>query len=167
MSTDSATKFRDVLVAMMAPDMNATAVALVDNFLNQEVRYNVSQPLNTAAATASTHTLDGATLVQMRAKTFKVITHANVTADNTSYATIALVYNNGNGGSDTTVALCNTANAGAAGAPTGDIVALIAFSLSCNATPIPAGSQLQVKVTKVSSGVALPSLSFELKGVPV
>jgi hypothetical protein len=167
MSTDTAAKFRDALVGLMAPDMNSTATALVDGFLNQSVRYNVSQPLNTAAATASTHTLDGSTLLQMRVKTFKVITHANVTADNTSYATIALVYNNGNGGSDTTIALGNTANAGAAGAPTGDITALIAYSFTCNATPVPAGNQLQVKITKVSSGVALPALSFEVKGVPV
>lgn len=166
MSTDTGAKFRDSLVGLLAPDMNTTAVALVDSFLNQEVRYTAAQPLNTAAATASTLTFDASTLLAMRAKTFKVITHATVTADNTNYATMALVYNNGNGGSDTTVATANTTIPGATAA-TNDITALIAYSFTCNATAIPAGSQVQVKVTKVASGVALPALTFELKGVPV
>jgi hypothetical protein len=167
MSTDTAAKFRDALVALMAPDMNATAVALVDNFLNQTVKYSAYQPLDTAAATASTVTVDQSTLLQMRVKTFKVITHADVVSDNTSYANMALVYNNGNGGSDTVIATANTANTGAAGTPTGTITAQVAYSFTCNATPVPAGSQLQVKITKVSSGYALPSRTFEVKGVPV
>ncbi len=168
MSTDTAQKFKDLFVAMFAPDMSAAAAALVGANVNQNFRYNVSQPLDASINTASTHTLDQATLVQMRASTFKVVVGTSITAANTNVATIALVYNNGNGGSDTTICSANTATT--AGGGTGDITAGTAYSFTANTTNalIPAGSQVQVKVTKAGTGgLALPALSFELKAVPV
>lgn len=167
MSTDSGQKFRDVFVASFAPDMNATATALVDAYLNQEIRYNVSQPLDASINTASTHTLDQSTAIQFRAKTFKVVVGTTISAANTNVATMALVYNNGAGGSDTTIASINTATT--AGGGSGDITAgtAYAFTLNTSNVVIPAGSQVQVKVTKSGAGgLALPFLSFELKGVP-
>jgi hypothetical protein len=164
MSTDNAQKFRDAWVAFWSPDMATTALALADAMLQQEFRYNVSQPLDAAASTATTHTLDTKIGVTSLAKSFKVVTRANVTADDTNNATIALVYNDGAGGSDTTIATATTSTTG-----TGNITAGIAyvFPITAANSRIPAGSQVQVKVTKNSSGVALSALSFEFKAAPV
>lgn len=167
MSTDNAQKFRDAWVAFWGPDMSAAANSLCDAMLNQEFHVVSSQPLDASINTASTHTLDQNTGVTMLAKTFKVIVGTNVTADNTNNATIALVYNNGAGGSDTTVATINTAASAAGG--TGNITAGTAYALTINATNarIPAGSQIQVKVTKSGAGgLALPFTSFDFKAAP-
>lgn len=168
MSTDNAQKFQDAFVAFFAPDMASAATALVTAALkNGSFRYNVSQPLDASVNTASTHTLDQSTGVTMLASTFKVVVGTTVTSVNTNVANIALVYNNGAGGSDTTLCSINTATT--AGGGTGDITAGTAYSFALNASTsrIPSGSQVQIKVTKAGAGgVALPFLSFELKAAP-
>lgn len=167
MSDDSLQKYRDAYVAWAAPDMATTAVALADGVLGQSFRYNVSQPLDASINTASTHTLDQSTAVAFRVKTFKVMVGTTITSANTNVATIALVYNNGAGGADTTIASMNTATT--AGGGTGDITAGTAYSFSLNTSNIsvPASSQLQIKITKSGQGgLALPFSSFEVKGGP-
>ena len=52
MSIDNAQKFRDAFAALFAPDMNATALALADSMLQQELSYSRSQPVDAAASTA-------------------------------------------------------------------------------------------------------------------
>ncbi len=167
MSTDTAQKFRDLFVAMFAPDMNTTATALVDAVLNQELRYNVSEPLDASINTASTHTLDQSTNITMVAKTFKVVTDTNITGTNTNVANFSLVYNNGAGGTDTVLCTINTAASNNSG--TGNITAGTAYSFALTAANvrIPSGSQVQIKTTKAGAGgVALPFRSFELKCAP-
>jgi hypothetical protein len=169
MSTDTNQKFRDTFVAAFAPDMNATATALVSAVLNQTVKYNCSQPLDASINTATTHTLDASTLLAFRATTFKVMTHTTITSVNTNVAQFSLVYNNGNGGSDTLV-VANITTATTAGSGTGDITAGTPYAFTINSTnaSIPAGSQVQVKIIKSGAGGnALPALSFELKGTAV
>lgn len=167
MTIDTSQKFKDEYLASWAPDGNTTAVALVTGVLNQGFRYNVSQPLDASINTTSTHTLDQNTAVQFRVNTFKVVVGTTITSANTNVATIALVYNNGAGGADTTIASINTATT--AGGGTGDITAGTAYSFSCNGqtSTVAAGSQLQIKITKSGTGgLALPFLSFEVKGTP-
>ncbi len=168
MSTDTNQKFRDAFVAQFAPDMNSTATALVDAWLNQEIKYNSNQPPDANINVATTHCLDASTLMQMRVKTFKVTVGANVTSANTNIAIIALVYNNGAAtGADTVLCNINTQTAGASS--TGDLTANSPYSFTLNSSNVvvPIGSCLQVKVTKVGAGgLALPSCSFEVKGVP-
>ena len=164
MSIDNAQKFRDAFAALFAPDMNATALALADSMLQQELSYSRSQPVDAAASTAGTRTFDQSTSFPMVVKAFKIITSGNVTADDTNYATVALVYNDGAGGSDTTIASKTTKITGG----TGNLTAGIAYSFAITAANarIPAGSQVQVKVTKAGTGVSLPVSTFELKCAP-
>lgn len=167
MSDITLRQYRDASVAFYAPDTNTVAIALVDAVLGQSFRYNVSQPLDADVNTTSTHTLDQATSCEWRIKTFKMIVGTTVTSANTSVANVALVYNNGAGGADTTIASANTATT--LGGGTGDITAGIAYNFTLNTSNVvvPSGSQIQIKVTKAgASGKALPFTSFEVKGAP-
>lgn len=167
MSIDNPQKFRDLFASFFAADMTAAGLAMADSFLNQEFRYASQQPLDASINTVTTHTLDQNTVTQFRVKTFKFSATSNIASANTNVATIALVYNNGAGGSDTTIASTNTATT--AGGGTGDIVAGVAYSFSCNANNVvvPINSQLQVKITKAGAGgCALPAGTFEVKAVP-
>jgi hypothetical protein len=168
MSTDSASKFRDLFVAQFAPDMAAAAQSVVDGVLNQEFVYSKERAFDANSNSTSVHTLDMSTLNQMRVRTFKWSTRANVTADNTNLATVQLVYNNGNSGSDTVIATSNTATT--AGGGSGNLTLEVPFAFTINATNavVPAGSQVQVKVTKAGAGgLLLPHSSFEVKASPV
>lgn len=165
MSTDTNRKFRDAFKRLFAPDCDATASTLVTAMLNQVVVYSAHQVLDASINTAGTYTLDQSTGLSITALTFKVITHANVTAVNTNTAVFSLVYNNGNGGTDTTIASINTATT--AGGGSGDITALVPLSIAVNSSTqvIPAGSQVQVKITKEGTGGnTLPALTVEFKG---
>jgi hypothetical protein len=89
-----------------------------------------------------------------------------VTAANTDFATISLVYNNGGGGADTVVASANTANVvGALGAVTANIPASVTINTSNQV--IPAGSQVMVIVTKSGAGKALPQLTHSVRVLPI
>ena len=169
MSTDNPQKFRDAFVAFFAPDMASTATALADAMLNQEFRYDVTTPLESNVNAITTWTFDQSTGANMLVKTFKVMVGTNLTAVNANIATIALVYNNGSVlGADTV--LCNVNTAFANGGGTDNIAAGTAYSFTLNAatTRVPAGSQLQLKITKTgNAGVALPNCTWEVKAAPV
>ncbi len=167
MSTDNAQKFRDAFVASFAPDMNSTATALVDKVLNQEFKYTVTHPFEANASSFAYWSMDQNTGVAMLCKSFKVIPSVTITGANTNVAIMALVYNNGNGGADTTIYSVNTAAANSGGS--GDITANIAYSFTANTSNvrIPAGSQILLKVTKAGAGgLALPACTFEFKAAP-
>ncbi len=168
MSTDNNQKLRDAFIAGFAPDMSATAVAVADAWLNQEITYRSSIPLSVLSSTPSNLTLDSSTLMQFRVKTFKVTVDTNVTSVNTNVALFQLVYNNGAAtGADTLLANINTSTIGGAG--TGDLVAGVPYSFTLNSTNVivPINSTLAVKITKAGAGgLLLPGCTFEVKGVP-
>ncbi len=155
-------QFRDVFVAAFAPDLATAATSLVNNMLDRTVSFRTGTGvLDASTNTAGTYTLDQSTSLPLTVKTFKVIVYANVTADDTNNATFALVYNNGNGGSDTTIASGNHATTGSGGL--GTLTSAIATSISINSTNqvIPAGSQVQIKITKAGAGGSpLPVTDF-------
>lgn len=168
MTVTTGSQFRDEFRNVFAPDSNTTAQALADAVFDQPFMYRCDRPYDANANSTSVHTLDTSTATQVRVKTFKWGLRASVTSDNTNNATVALVYNNGNGGSDTTVATINTATT--AGGGSGNITLEVPYSVAVTAANaiIPSGSQLQVKVTKSGAGgLALPHSSFEVKAAPV
>ncbi len=165
-STDTASKLRDLLVGQFAPDGNATAVALVDAVLQKSCSYSVSCPLDASINTVSVDTLDTSTALRMKATSFKITALAALTETNTNLATMQLVYNNGNGGTDTVVALAYTNIAGGLGNLVANTPA--AFSITAANSIIPAGSCVQIKTTKSGAGgVALSYRSFHLKCTPL
>ncbi len=164
--TDTGQKLRDVMVASIAPDMNATATGIVDSFLTKVCSYTVSCPLDASINTVSVDTLDTSTALRMKCSSFKITSHTALTETNTNLATIQLVYNNGNGGSDTVVALAYTNVAGGLGNLVANTPA--SFSVTAANSVIPAGSCLQIKTTKAGAGgLALAYRTFEFKGKPV
>jgi putative exporter of polyketide antibiotics len=90
-----------------------------------------------------------------------------VTSANTDTAVFSLVYNNANGGSDTTIATINTATT--AGGGSGNITAQIPVALTVTAANavVPAGSLLAFKITKEGSGKASGSMGITVKAKPV
>ncbi len=160
--TDTASKLRDVLVAGLA-DGSTTSTGLVEGLLSNSLRYTWSRPLDVAASTASVDTLDASTALRMKVSSFKITAAVAVTETDTDLATLQLVYNNGNGGSDTVVALAYTNIAGGLGNLTANKPA--SFSVTAGNSVIPAGSCLQLKTTKGGNGVALPYRSYEVKGM--
>lgn len=172
-NTDTSQKLADKLRALLGADpSNAAYITLIEGWLNKPVTYRCDRTidLNVSVAGGTTiagnatsqHTLDANTQFQVTAKSFKIITNANVTAANTNCATFALVYNNGNGGTDTTIATINTATT--AGGGSGNLTVGVPFSVPLTAANVvvPAGSQIQIKVTKAGTpGMELPQLSME------
>jgi hypothetical protein len=125
----------------------------------------VARGLDAAAASNVALTCDDSTGVGLRITGVKFIPGAALTSDNTSYVSVQLVYNNGNGGSDTIVATANSTNTGAT-LGTGDWVANVGEALTitdANAS-IPSGSQVQVKFLKYGSGVNVPAGTAVVKG---
>lgn len=171
MSTDTGTKYRDALVALMAPDMNATATALIDNYT--QIKYNCnrgttpSANLDAALAGVYTVALDHSTTVQMKFSSATVTFDNAITAANTDVAIFSLVYNNANGGSDTTVATINTAVSSIGGS--GNVTAQVPVTLTINTSnaTVPAGSQIAFKITKGGNGLASGSCHFVAKAKPV
>lgn len=181
-SNDNAGKLRDAIVALLAPDLGTNAVANVDTFLDGIFTFKVDRPVDSnvytltnaidtpntnAASVASTHTLIPSTTCVLKANQFKVTVASNVTRANTNYATFALVYNDGAGGADTTIASNTTEAAGATntiGALTAGIPA--SATINTSADTIPVGKCIQVKVTKTGTGFALPQLTMTAKFKP-
>lgn len=83
----------------------------------------------------------------------KYLTQANLTAHDTNYATLSLVYDDGAGGSETTVASQTTKITGGSGNWTaGNMI-----DIPVSAAIIPAaGKQLRFKIAKAASGVVVP-----------
>jgi hypothetical protein len=151
MSIDTAGKFRDAFVAAFAPDLATAAVALVDGVLQTACDLNGFCP-DAGATTNSSILLDFPTSQQYSVNAVKFSVTANVTADNTNNAVFSLVYNNGNGSTDTVIATCNTASAAAGG--TGNITKDVPTACAVNAlnATVPSGSAIYWKVTKAGAG---------------
>lgn len=172
MSTDTMQKYRDSLGALMAPDGDSTSESLVDNTM--VVRYTAVRGAVMAANVDSTvnsvwtATLDPSTTLRLQYVSSHVIVDNTVTAVNTNVAIFSLVYNDANGGSDTTIATINTATT--AGGGSGDITAAVPMALTANTSNgvVPAGSLLAFKLTKAGAGgCATGSLSVVAKFKPI
>lgn len=159
MSTDNAQKLLDLQVASLAPDMNATAVALVQG--DQVIKYKANLPIDASINTTANIILDMATPIKYKVTAFKVALNAALTETNTNLAQIQLVYNNANGGADTNIALVYTNVAGGIG----NVVAAIPNSITLTAANqvIPAGSQVIIRETKAGAGgLTLPMRYYEV-----
>ncbi len=116
--------------------------------------------------TGNTHlTVDGSTGVGIRITSVKGAVQGGHVSDNTDYCSMQLVYNNGNGGSDTIVATANTTNSGATAAT--DTITEdqpFDFTLTDANVNIPEGSHVQLKLLKLGSGTNINCASFVIKG---
>ena len=92
--------------------------------------------------------------------TFEIIPGAALTAHASNYATIALKYDDGAGGSETTIATVDTTSGGS-----GTWAEGVAIPVTI-ATPVEvaAGSYLILAITKAASGVVVPASSFYVGG---
>lgn len=162
MSTDNAQKITDLLVAGLAPDMDATSVALIKAIAPSTVKYKSGMiPLDASINTTANIILDMATQVKYKVTAFKVALNAALTETNTNLAQIQLVYNNANGGADTNIALVYTNVSGGIG----NVLAAIPNSITLTTANvvIPAGSQVIVRETKAGAGgLVLPMRAYEV-----
>lgn len=172
MSTnDNGQKFRDAWAATFGGGGNTTEAAYLDALTT--IRYNAVRGTVQAANVDSTvnsvwtATLDPNTAVKMQVTECKWTVDNAVTSVNTNVAILSLVYNNGNGGSDTTIATINTATV--AGGGTGDLVAGTPVAVTINTTNmiVPANSCVAVKLTKSGAGgCATGTFSVSVKAKP-
>lgn len=169
--TDTGQKFRDAFAATFGGAGNTTEGALLDNMT--QIRYVATRGLyslenaDAALTTVHSYTLDPNTSVRMQITSAQLTPTNTLTAANTHTATFSLVYNNGNGGSDTTIATINTATTAAGGS--GNWTAGIPVSLTITAANavVPAGSLLAWKCTKDGNGAATPTYSACVKAKPI
>jgi hypothetical protein len=164
MALGSQGELREALYGLLGGH-SAASKALIDTL--SAVQYKVDKVADAATSTTSTYTLDYSTGPRFRVDAVKYVPHASLTSDNTNLATLELVYNNGNGGSDTVIATINTATT--AGGGSGNWTADIGVALAVTAANavVPAGSQVQLNVTKGGAAVIVPAGSLIMKGTRV
>lgn len=170
MSVTNGQQFRDEWVRLWAPDADPTATAFVDSMLQQCFDLFDFCP-DAGATTNSSVMVDSGTLVPIIITSVKVSLTANATVDNTNNAIFSLVFNNGNGGADTTIATVTT-NAAATGINGGNnAVKDTPYTVPITAanSRVPAGSALYWKVTKGGGGglAVTNGSSFSVKARPI
>jgi len=174
-TNDNGLKIAQSILATFS-DMGTNAKANVQGFIDgifTRKEHRIADA-NTALAggttpsinVASTHTIYPSTPIHFRCKHFKLVAKANIAQTNTNFATINLVYNDGTGNADTVIASANTENkTGALGAVTSAVP--LSFTLTAANARIPAGSCVQIKVTKSGAGgLEMPELDFEVGLTP-
>ncbi len=164
MALGSMGELREALQALLGGTSDA-AKTLIDNL--SMVKYKVDKVADAATSTTSTYTLDYSTPGRFRVDAVRYVPHVALTSSNTDNATLELVYNNGNGGSDTVIATINTATT--AGGGSGNWTADIGVALAITAanSVVPSGSQLQLNVAKSGAAVIVPAGSLIMKGTYV
>lgn len=133
---------------------SSTEDALADEVVR---KYLVVNPGTAIANTAITMPLI-VTNEQYRVVAVKYCGSAAVTADNTNYKSLQLVYDNANGGSQTVIAIANT-TIPTSGNATNNWTANVPVSLtvqSANAV-VPSGSQISFLEVVAGNGVAIPA----------
>lgn len=162
MALGSQGELREALYGLLGGH-SAASKALIDAF--SQVQYKADKVLDAAAGTVSTYGLDDSTGARFKVTSAVYVPHAALTANDTNYGTVSLVYNDGIGGADVVVATMQTTIT----AGTGDWVAFVNEPLTVTAANavIPTGKQLAVKFTKTASGVAIPAGSLIVKGTLV
>lgn len=164
MPISTAGELREALYGLLGGN-NSAAQTVIDNFV--KVRYSAHKMADAATSTSSTFTFDNNVPNRFRVDSCKIVPHASLTSNNTDLATLQLVANNGNGGSDTVIAAINTATT--AGGGSGNWTADIGVALTVTAANavVSSGSQLQVKITKGGAAVVVPAGSVIVKGTLV
>lgn len=159
MAAGSGKELLDAVLSAFAPEGTSAAQSLCKGAF-AEFKARASKVIDSNATYNSTYTFDDSLAVGLRIRSCKFVPTEALVADNSNYADIDLVWNDGAGGADTTIASLNTKVTG-----TGNWVADIAESLTLDnaEVKVAAGSQLQVKITKQGSGVAVPAGTFILK----
>jgi hypothetical protein len=164
MAATTGKELKDAVLAQFASEGTSAAESLAKAAF---VGYKecLSRGLDAAAGNHVNLCADYSTGVGIRVTGVAFVPSAALTANNTNYVSLKLVYNNGNGGSDTIVAMANSSNTGAT-LGTGDWVSDVAEALTITAANavIPSGSQVQVKFEKVASGVVVPPGTVVIKG---
>lgn len=107
------------------------------------------------ATTARNYCVDDTTAQPMRVTRVCFVPDGSLTASATNYRVMTVVFNNGNGGSDTILFRANTTPTANGG--TGNLVASRRFAFTeVNAVDIPEGSMVQFKVSHAGTGGILP-----------
>lgn len=128
----------------------------VDNHLNAKI-YTIFKILDASAGVTPTFN-GGINLVQFQVTAVNFLPNAAVSANASNYGTLAFGYDNGAGGSVTTVASVNTStNSWTAGT-------FVPLTITAANAVIPANSQLKMIITKASSGVALADGVLQVSG---
>lgn len=81
-----------------------------------------------------------------------------LTADNSNYATLSLVYDDGANGTETTVASVTTKITDSGDWTAGNVV-----PMAISAAYVPAGKQLRFKIAKTGTGVAVPITTLSVQ----
>lgn len=159
---DTIAKQMGALGGLLAPGADTTSQAVFLALQQQWCTFTQTKPqdANTGVAAgttiagnqAYTLTMAPVTAFKMKVASFYVTSCAALNMVNTNIATINLVWNNGNGGSDNVIFTGNTTNAGGG---IGNIVAgtpLLLALTNTTAAIVPSGSCIQVKISKAGAG---------------
>lgn len=92
----------------------------------------------------------------------RILPDAALTANDTNYATITIVYNDDAGGGDTVVATVTTKTSGSGGSGSWTAAQSVGMTLSTDSS-IPASKAVQFVTAKASSGVAVGICKVELE----
>lgn len=159
----SAGDLRDVWRSLVSA-VTATELDYADKVGPARARFNGCKAADAAAGTAASFGLDPSTDFQVKFTSVRFTPGAALTSDDTNYATVSLVYNDGAGGGDTVVASATTKTSGSGG--TGSWVAdtPVVIPITAANAVVPAGKNLQFKVAKTASGVVVPAGGFQARG---
>lgn len=153
------TQLRQLLRKNVVASEDSTGDTLSDATIGQHPVAGrvVKSGADAAAGTAYRFVLDPSTATAALVQSASVVVDTAVTANATNFATIALVYNDGAGGADTTIGTLDTSTTG--------FTAKVARTLTLTAANvlIPASRQVEWVVTKANAGVSLATTSFVLK----
>lgn len=128
----------------------------------REYERSVFMAASIAATTTMAVTVDDSTSQPIRLSQVTFVPNSALTANATNYKILSVVWNNGNGGSDTVLMRINTTPTANGG--TGNMTAQRRYTLNTvSATDIPSGSMVQFKVSHAGTGVALPIGSVIIK----
>lgn len=156
-------QFRDAMKRLLA-SLDSTGDSNTDKYVGTR-RWRMTVASVTAGGSLEVpfEILD----VPVQVTSVKVLPNSALTSNNTDFATLTLEFDDGAGGSKSTIATANTANA--AGGGTGNWSAAQAQSLaitSANAS-VASGKQLLFKVAQTANGVATPILTLYVDAVLV
>jgi hypothetical protein len=150
-------KFRDSARRLYAA-ADSTGEGIVDELAGAKVRYQCEFPAETTAGTNHARNFGFGAPVRFKATAVRIRPSAALTANGTNFKTFNLKYDDGAGGSVTTVATVDTS----AVSWTAHVPVLLAIT-AANAV-IPAGSQLRADHVASGTGVATPEMVFEVVG---
>jgi hypothetical protein len=154
---------RDVWRSLVAA-VTSTELDYADKVGPARIRHNLGKAADAAAATAASFGLDPVTDVDFKVTSVRFTPGAALTSDDTNYATLSLVYNNGAGGSDTVVATATTKTSGGGGTGNWTADTPVTIAITAANAVVPAGSNLQFKIAKTGTGVVVPAGGAHARG---